>query len=250
MFCLYCGTEIPDDAVFCYRCGKQQSNQPPDENVPKAQGIAHISREATVEKYPLGVGSLPTVQSISDSEGKTRNLPPNTPNHTSDITGPVTTSQPNKRRMSPLLGVALLILLLVAGGIGVYLYSSQHQAPTTGGVALAHTTAQQFCDLLVHNDYSSAYTMLIPNDFSNLSDFESKIGNAINSGYHNGGQLTSCSINSNPQQDWQQEQSLVFIGTFNFSDYTETGFQLELNWNQNAHRYDIDAWMNGNFLIQ
>src|SRR5438105_2059264 len=101
MYCLYCGTKIPDDAVFCLRCGKRQHQESLAKSMPEAQETAHMDREPTIERTPLAAGSVSSEQSIPDSEEKTRNTPPGISQPTSGLTRPVTAGQPKKGRMSP-----------------------------------------------------------------------------------------------------------------------------------------------------
>src|SRR5712691_3234231 len=76
MFCLYCGTHLPDDAVFCNKCGKRQNvaanepatdaailpfpplpeastgdGQPPVGNVPIVQGTPSTSHSSSGQSF-------------------------------------------------------------------------------------------------------------------------------------------------------------------------------------------------------
>lgn len=69
MFCLYCGTNLPDDAVFCNKCGRQQNTA---ENKP-APGVALLSfppeTETSIDGGQSSMGNMPMIQetpSISD----------------------------------------------------------------------------------------------------------------------------------------------------------------------------------------
>jgi len=76
MFCLYCGTKLPDDAVFCNRCGKQQ-----DAVDVSAKDIAifplTMSPETSISGRKPPVGNVPMVQgtpSAFDSPPKRRSV--------------------------------------------------------------------------------------------------------------------------------------------------------------------------------
>jgi hypothetical protein len=77
MFCIYCGTNNPDDALFCRSCGRRQrsatddtiipvplfpgapgeSGQPSIGNVPSVQGTPHVSDVPTAQGTPSLPGS-------------------------------------------------------------------------------------------------------------------------------------------------------------------------------------------------
>src|SRR5947208_763412 len=73
MFCLYCGTNLPDDAVFCNKCGKRQnvsSNELATEVtvlpfVPLPEGLTG-SEQPTVGNVPMVQGTPSTPYSSSE----------------------------------------------------------------------------------------------------------------------------------------------------------------------------------------
>src|SRR5712692_1081594 len=85
MFCNYCGTMLPDDALFCNKCGKQQkavtntsvpdvtilpgpafpaapidAGQPPTGNAPMVQGTPQASGVPSAQGTPSMLSSPPT----------------------------------------------------------------------------------------------------------------------------------------------------------------------------------------------
>lgn len=63
MFCIYCGAQLPDGAIFCSKCGKRQSV--PDTN-PKAQN-GNVQATAEVEDFGNRSGNENTTYSQQSS---------------------------------------------------------------------------------------------------------------------------------------------------------------------------------------
>ncbi len=58
MFCLYCGNNLPDDAIFCNRCGKQQ----------KPAGPTPSIAAPSIEMDQAPAGNMPTLQGTPQAE--------------------------------------------------------------------------------------------------------------------------------------------------------------------------------------
>lgn len=103
MFCLYCGINLPDDAIFCNKCGKQQhavtneskSNitilpfptasetpisyqQPPTSNVPMVRGTPSVSAQFPGQKVAQNAADSASSTSLPPSSGVrlSQSLPP------------------------------------------------------------------------------------------------------------------------------------------------------------------------------
>lgn len=79
MFCIYCGAKIPDDSLFCEKCGKKltfASNHKADEqavkkSAPNAEAAREITTPPQAESFPQAEPSLQTEPILQPSPGKT-----------------------------------------------------------------------------------------------------------------------------------------------------------------------------------
>ncbi len=94
MFCIYCGTDNPNNAIFCRGCGKHQPTN--DGTIVAAPGIFMNSGQSTTGNAPMIQGTpqasgVPTVQgtpSIPGNEGGGQSMLHNTASSASSATRP------------------------------------------------------------------------------------------------------------------------------------------------------------------
>ncbi len=169
MYCIYCGTSLPDGAVFCNTCGKRQ-NAATNES---ATGIVILPfpplPEASTGDGQSAAGNVPMVKG--------------TPS-TSDSSFGHPVPQSEKRKGDAQLGkqgrawpwFVLLAIIVIAGLVLYYAWvvpgtatpstdssqSSQPNLPMNSGDPQQEATAviNEWCQDILHGDYTSAYGLL------------------------------------------------------------------------------------------
>lgn len=54
MFCMKCGTQLPDDAMFCYKCGNKINISPVASETEKVPEVKNTKPEQEKNSYRIG----------------------------------------------------------------------------------------------------------------------------------------------------------------------------------------------------
>jgi hypothetical protein len=135
MFCLYCRADIPDDAVFCNKCGRRQNaatdTSSAEEDNPGYQPTIAVTPPSPYTSYDSDAQSSHSSQSAASVGVSSR---------------PVLTQLQNRRGLWITLGIVAAVLLV--GGIII------------ANVPSPSMTLDNFCSALMNGDAQGAYNQL------------------------------------------------------------------------------------------
>ncbi len=159
MFCVYCGTANPDDALFCRSCGKRQpvatSNQETDaSNSPESllQRTLIEGERTPVDNAPIEQGNpstfaSPLEESSSHSVGNF--VPPTSPPEESDSQPAPALLTTNIRKYHnggsrlQLVPVGVAVALVAVVVVSVFLSSAGSRYANPSGTGNSHTSSNQ-----------------------------------------------------------------------------------------------------------
>lgn len=193
IYCIHCGTALPDIAQFCLSCGKP----------PRGEAAAVAAAPAGApppETYPAYLNA-PTARSDGPSAPDPFTPPPPPlPSYysTESVYAPGSAGAPSgtpptqrKSRRGLWIALAVIVVVLVAGGGGTAYYFANQSTPTK--------TLQATCDALKSQNYQAAYN-LFTTDWQRQIGPEGQYATGVQRNYSSQGGIVSCVVSGVTEQ--------------------------------------------------
>src|SRR5579883_1155648 len=179
MFCIYCGGENPQDAVFCRGCGKKI--------VPVGQASVQTEYGGEYPSYPSEPAfPYAPAQAAEPAPAAFSAQSPLTQAQPVPVMPPVT----NRQNRNVILGIIGLVLL-VALAWGGYAYATR---------STPERTLANVCDGLKSGNYAEVYDQLSGNALSSTTSEADWIA-SVKSSMDNAGGVTGCTVSDVVETD-------------------------------------------------